>query len=100
VTPEELFEKDPAKPWWIHGRDIGVDEDGGFWVRSDADLREDLGSLKLLGRQVIALSAREYSVLTSDKKTGLNPRHRTEPVWKYITELETGSIGSEWIAVD
>ena len=80
---------------------LDVDEDGGLWVRADAELKEDLASrVSVLGKPLLAMDARHFTILTSGRKTGLDPRHRTEPVWKHVTELQTGSIGPGWIAVD
>lgn len=101
MSPEELFSADPASPWWVHGEYIGVDEGGGLWVKADADLKADLASrVSVLGKPLLAMDARHFTILTSGRKTGLNPRDRSEPVWKHVTELKTGSIGPGWIAVD
>lgn len=101
MKPQDLFDADPAPDRWVHGGYIGVDEDGGLWVRADAELKEDLASrVSVLGKPLLAMDARHFTILTSGRKTGLDPRHRTEPVWKHVTELQTGSIGPGWIAVD
>lgn len=100
MKPQELFDADPAPPWWVHGEYIGVDEDGGLWIREDADLKPDLSSrVTVLGKPLLAMNARNFTILTSDRKTGLDHRYRSEPVWKHVTELKTGSIGPGWIAV-
>lgn len=101
MTPKELLGGFAVHPQWIHGSDIGIDEDGGLWVRANAELG-DLGSgVQHLGqRRVTQGNFREYSILTPQGMTGLNPRDRSEPVWKYVHDLEVDSIGSEWIAVD
>jgi hypothetical protein len=101
VTPEELLGGSAAQPQWIHGRDVGVDEDGGLWVRADAELGALAPGVQPLGqRRVTQANFREYSILTPQGKTALDPRDRSEPVWKYVQDLEVDSIGSEWIAVD
>jgi|SRR5690606_11152257 len=101
MTPKELFAELEANPQWIHGSDLGIDEDGEMWVRADAELGPlACGVQPLGGRRVTKKNFREYSILTPQAKTGLNPRDRSEPVWKHVQELEAESIGPEWIAVD
>ena len=100
MTPEEFFKKNPEGPQFIHGSDVGVDEEGGVWVRADARLRSDLmPRVCPLSERPAYLIAREYSILTSNKMTMLDPRDRSEPIWQHVHKLETGSIGEEWIAV-
>lgn len=107
MTPRELFDAGPIRPQWIHGGDIGVDEKGGLWVRADATLKSDLGMepggairVTTLAAKDVTVSFREYSILTPDRKTGLDPRHRSEPLWKRVHELKSESIGTEWVAVN
>lgn len=101
MTPKELFTAFTANPQWIHGSDVGIDEDGGLWVRAGAELGALSSGVQPLGqRRITQKNFREYSILTPQAKTGLNPRDRSEPVWKYVHTLESDSIGPEWIAVD
>lgn len=103
TTPKELLDTGFAAQW-IHGSDIGIDEEGNLWVRASAELSDELTPRlkpQPLGRPRITVrNFREYSILTPDGKTALNPRDRSEPVWKYVNSLESESIGSDWIPVD
>lgn len=91
-----------ARYEWIHGSDIGIDEEGELWVRAEARLSVVAQRVQPLGHQhgVTPSNFREYSILTSGAKTGLNPRDRSEPVWKHVHSLDARSVGQEWIAVD
>lgn len=101
MTPRELFNAGPVHPQWIHGSDIGVDEEGGLWVRASANLKADLDAkVAVLGTRVPPRNFREYSILTPDRKTGLDSRHRTEPLWEKVHELKSDTIGPEWVAVN
>lgn len=103
TTPKELLDTG-FDAQWIHGSDIGIDEEGNLYVRAGAELSAELTPRlepQPLGRpRITPRNFREYSILTPDGKTALNPRDRTEPVWKYVNSLDTGSIGSDWIPVD
>lgn len=102
VTPQELLARHQCEPYWIHGSDIGVDESGGLWVRASARLKTGLlptAQVQTLAEQTPDGSFREFSILTSTGVTILNPRDRTEPLWKHVHELKADAIGQEWIAV-
>jgi hypothetical protein len=100
MTPRELFAGTIPGPCWVHGSDLGVDEDGGLWVRATAHLKEGLASrVHPLGERITMKDFREYSILTPEGQTILDPRHRTEPLWRRVQELSAESIGSDWIAV-
>lgn len=90
MNPPEFFSSDPAPPCWVHGKWMGVDQDGGLWIRKDAELKAEMPFLTSLS----------HVVLTSDKKTGLDSQDCFKPARKHFTNLRTGLIGSEWIAVD
>lgn len=101
MTPEQLFANALVQPQWIHGSDMGIDENGELWVRADAELGPLSCGVQVLGkRRVTMKNFREYSILTPQGKTGLNPRDRSEPVWKYVRTLDADSVGSDWIPVD
>lgn len=90
MNPPELFASDPAPPCWVHGKWMGTDQDGGLWIRKDAELKAEMPFLTSLS----------HVVLTSDRKTGLDPGDRSGPAWNHFASLQAGSIGSGWIAVD
>lgn len=100
MTPRELFETGTAKPQFIHGSDVGVDEDGRVWVKAAAKLRPRLTvQVCPLPERPASLVAREYAAVTSQGIIALDPRHRSEPIWNHVHELDKASIGQDWIAV-
>jgi hypothetical protein len=102
MTPVQLFASGPAAPQWIHGSDVGVDEDGKVWVKASANLRPDLNTafrVCPLKDRPVSLVAREYAAVTPQRFIAIDPRHRSEPIWDHVHELSKDSIGQEWIAV-
>lgn len=100
MTPREFLSAGPARPQWVHGSDVGMDEKGGLWVRASAELMPDLEArVAKLGSPVPAQAYREFSILTAEGKTALSKWDRSEPIWDSIQELRTSSIGTEWVAV-
>lgn len=95
MTPRELFERDPHEPRWIHGSDIGVDQDGGLWVRAEAKLEKSAFGLSMLFRDI-----RPYAILMSNMVVSYSPKDPTAPIEAHVKKLATGSIGSDWIAVN
>lgn len=101
MTPRELFETDSKIHGFVHGSDVGVDKVGHIWVRATARVRQDLKAhVSHLSQRPASSQAREYAAITSGGIIALDARHRSEPLWKYVHELDASSIGAEWIAVN
>ena len=100
MTPQELFDADPHEPRWIHGSDIGIDQDDGLWVRSDAKLEADIPArVRAFGIPLVFKDLSLYALLTSGMVLSVNPTEPAAPIRQYMEKLTVGSIGPGWIAV-
>lgn len=89
ITPLDLFNINDPKPCWIRGSDIGEDERGKIWVKSEASLLKELPSEGYL----------KYAYLTPAKKIGLARGDGNEQVWDLVQKLEGRVSQMIWILV-
>lgn len=88
MTVEEFFNLNSGKYMWVHASKMGIDEEGGIWVQSDAELRSELPMIGF----------KSWVLLTSDRMSGLPGKDDKGSAWKKVQKLD-GKTLMGWTSV-